>query len=103
MEGKQLSVNNSESDLSWAEEEEGRGRGEGKGHSRKDMNITLRYSFVASCHSLFIVLGAGPAKDLTTARMTPARANVATVHLKYHQVTPGGGSARGPCGPNAMK
>lgn len=70
---------------------------------REDVNITFRYSFVASCHSLFIVLGAGPAKDRIITRRTPARAKAATVHLVYHQPTPGGGSARGPCGPKAIK
>jgi hypothetical protein len=69
----------------------------------RDMNLTFRYSFVASCHSLFMELGAGPAWVLIKARTIQEPTTAIAVCFNILQIWPGGGVARGPWGPNAMK
>src|SRR5436305_10172526 len=63
---------------------------------------TLRYSLVASCHSLVIVLGGGRAKEWTTKKRTVEIARPIPLYKKTLLHSPGGASARGPCGPNAI-
>lgn len=63
----------------------------------------LRSSLVASSHSLFSVLGGGFAKYLMMPKITAEAATPSIVPAKTLMPSPGGGTARGPCGPNAIQ
>lgn len=65
-------------------------------------NLTLKYSFVASWYSLFIVLGLPLAKKRRMAKMTHEMPMMAMVPPKTLQPSPGGVCARGPWAPKAM-
>ena len=57
---------------------------------------TLRYSLVASCHSLVIVLGGGRAKELMRKNRAIEIPIPAALYKKTLVHSPGGVSARGP-------
>lgn len=64
---------------------------------------TFKYSFEASCHSLFIVRGGGFACDRMRQNTSQeAITAIATVPAIF-QLVPGGSIARGPWGPNAIQ
>jgi len=67
------------------------------------MSITFRYSFVILWYCSFIVLGSPRANILITMKRTMAMLTPSMVYLKTSQFSPGGGRARGPCGPNAIQ
>ena len=57
---------------------------------------------MASCHSFVMVLGGGRAKEWRARKIAAEAARPMVVYKMIFVHSPGGDSARGPCGPNAI-